>query len=123
VLIVDDSLFLRIILKDALTRIAGSQHFFVSFREASSNEKAMEELRQGHFDWIFLDIVMTESEREGIEILEFVRRSHLRTRVFVVSAVGQPKLQAECVRLGADEYMLKPFDEKELESVVRRYLE
>jgi two-component system chemotaxis response regulator CheY len=102
ILIVDDSSFMRSVLKDILVR-SGFTHFV----EAENGKEAIEKFNVERPGLILLDIVMPEMS--GIEVLKQVGRI---TKVIVISAVGQEAMVEEAKQLGARGYIIKPFDEK-----------
>jgi two-component system chemotaxis response regulator CheY len=104
VMIVDDSMFMRQVLRNILSK-AG--HEVVG--EAESGEKCLAEAPKMKPDLVTLDLVMPGMG--GMECLKGLRKSHPNTRVVIVSAIGQQSEIAQAVALGASDYLVKPFDE------------
>jgi DNA-binding response OmpR family regulator len=73
------------------------------------------------YDLVLLDIMMPEID--GYELLEYIRP--LKIPVIFITAKHSPKDRVKGLRLGADDYIVKPFDMVELlarvETVLRRY--
>jgi DNA-binding response OmpR family regulator len=69
-------------------------------------------------DLIITDIMMPF--KTGIEVLSFAKRKNKNTRVIVLSLMGQESVIVEAFKLGADDYMLKPFSPNELAMRVSR---
>lgn len=103
ILVVDDSMFMRQVLRNILTK-AGHQ-----VTEAENGEKAVEAAEKTTPDLLTLDLVMPGMG--GMEALRRIRKANANQRVLVVSAVGQSAEVAEAVALGAVDYIVKPFDE------------
>jgi len=102
VLIIDDEANLRRTLARILFN-AGCQT-----EEASSGREALECLGRERFDLVYLDIHMPEMS--GIELLEQLRRHDSETAVIILTGFGSLQTAMEAVRLGALDYLLKPYD-------------
>lgn len=100
ILIVDDSAFMRQLLKDILTG-AG----FHNIREAENGQVALDQFQANKPDLVFLDIIMPGMG--GREVLEKIGH---QTTVLMISAVGQDKIIEETKQLGAAGFVVKPFD-------------
>ena len=105
VLIVDDEIgvreSLRMVLKDAYDAMA-----------VGSGAEALEALAAGPFDVVLLDIVMPGMD--GLELLEEVRSRYPRTPVIMLTATKTVKTAVGAMKLGAFDYVTKPFDVDEL---------
>ncbi len=99
----------------------------VTCRLAANSEEALEELAQGPgaVDLILLDVMMPG--RSGWELLEELRRSGVQVPVIFLTARHEVEERVRGLRLGADDYVIKPFEFPELlariEAVVRRRLQ
>ncbi|MBW9150297.1 response regulator transcription factor [Clostridium sp. CM028] len=75
------------------------------------------------YDTILLDLNLPD--KDGIEILSFLRENNIHTPIIIVSARGEVQQRALGLNSGADDYIIKPFDFVELEAriqaVVRRF--
>lgn len=115
VLIVDDSAFMRMLLKEKLEKIGGMRVF-----EASNGRKAIEEYKRLKPDLILLDLVLPDIG--GEEVLRTIRETSDDTKVIIISAVGQRIVMKRCERLGISGYIIKPFDDAELMDLIHRVL-
>lgn len=115
VLIADDSLFMRKMLKDILS----AKYEIV---EAESGSKVDKQLEKEKPDLILLDIIMPEGEEEGIRVLKKVMQASPKMKVVMISAVGQDAVVEECKKLGAADYIIKPFDKEKVINTVKKYL-
>src|SRR5690242_8540693 len=105
ILIVDDETgvreSLRMVLKDAYDSVA-----------VASGADALEALASGPFDVVLLDIVMPGMD--GLELLEEVRSRYPRVPVIMLTATKTVKTAVGAMKLGAFDYVTKPFDVDEL---------
>lgn len=113
VMIVDDALFMRNMLKDICVR-AG----FEVVAEGDNGESALELFREHRPDLVTMDIVMPK--RSGIEALQDIVAEDPRARVVMVSALGQESLIVEAVEAGARDFIVKPFKEEKVLDIIRR---
>lgn len=105
VLIVDDSRTSRRILKDILEKagykIAG---------EAVNGKEGFDEYVKLKPDIVTLDITMPVMD--GIDCLKLIRRNDPNAKVVMITAAGQKEKMMEAVKLGAVEFVSKPFVEE-----------
>jgi len=118
ILIVDDSLFMRSVMKDILSSKVGKYNIV----EATSRTSALKLFRKENPDLILLDIIMPESEEAGLEVLREVMKAKPEAKIVMVTAVGQDLVMEECKKLGAKDYITKPFDEMHVIKTVEKYL-
>lgn len=117
VLIVDDSAFMRGILKDLL-----SERTSVEIYEADGKSEAVKLFKTVHPDLVLLDIVMKENELEGVEVLREIKGSPSTTKVIMLTSVGQVAVVELCKKLGAENYIEKPFDRDIFLQTIDKYL-
>ena len=115
ILIADDSLFMRSILRDILS----DKYEIV---EASNGLETEKQFKEEKPDLTLLDIIMPEGEEEGIKVLQKIGKDNPKSRVVMITAVGQDTIIEECKKLGAVDYIVKPFDRKDVIRVVQKYL-
>jgi len=113
ILVVDDSAFMRRIVRNILTR-----NGFDEIVEARDGLEAVEVFRRDSPDLVLLDIVMPG--RDGIEALRRIRDVDDNATVVMLTAVGQEAMRNECLRLGAVDYIVKPFEEERVIEVLHR---
>ena len=104
ILIVDDDEVNRDLLVQRVGRIG---HVPTA---VGSGEEALAALENDGFDLVLLDIIMPEMN--GIEVLKAIKSDPRFRGIFVimVSAEDSAKIMLECLELGADDYITKPFD-------------
>lgn len=83
---------------------------------AGSGEEALERLETNPYDLIITDIAMPGIT--GLELLAIVKSRFPSTHVIVITAYGSGEREEQAYRLGADQYLEKPFDIKELKKTV-----
>jgi DNA-binding response OmpR family regulator len=80
------------------------------------------QLRAQRFDLVLLDLILPHES--GLVILEKVRREGIQTPILILSALGTVHDKVQGLKLGADDYLAKPFEMAELhariEAVSRR---
>jgi two-component system chemotaxis response regulator CheY len=113
ILIVDDALFMRNMLKEIFVK-AGWE----VVGEAGNGIEAVEKYQALHPDLVTMDIVMPL--KSGIEALEEITGKHPEARVIMCSALGQESLVLEAVQAGARDFVVKPFQESRVIEAVRR---
>lgn len=79
---------------------------------AENGRRALELLDSEHIDVILLDIMMPEIS--GFEFLETIRANNIETPVIITSAKNLPEDRCQGFISGADDYIVKPVDEREL---------
>lgn len=114
-LVVDDALIMRAMIKD-IARQAGWE----IAGEATNGREGLERYRELRPDLVTLDIVMPEMD--GVEALRQLRQEQPPAEVVMVSAIDQKEKLSECIRLGARDFIVKPFDRDHLRSLFQRYL-
>ena len=119
VLVADDSLFIRNVLRDVLKK----KYKVVMAR---SGAMTLDKFHKEKPDLILLDIVMPEGEEEGIRVLKEVmsrKKDGNKPKVVMITAVGHEAMVNECKKLGVEDYIMKPFDENEVAKLVDKCLE
>jgi len=115
VLIVDDALFMRNMLRDIFVKGGYS-----IVGEAVNGVEAVEKFQEFRPDLVTMDIVMPL--KSGIEALQEINLIDPCARVVMCSALGQDALVVEAVEAGARDFIVKPFQEQRVLDVVRRVL-
>ncbi len=113
-LVVDDEIAVCDILKHFFVK-QGYQVFM-----ATRGEEALAIIEKDHPQLMLLDIKMPTMS--GIEVLRQVRKQGWDIKVVVVSAAHDESVMSEAKRLGAVDYVVKPFHLDYLEQVVLRKL-
>ena len=110
VLVVDDEANLRKVLA-AMLRKEGHE---VSM--ASDGEQALAEISKNKTDVVVTDLVMPKVG--GLEILKSMIANHPEIPVIIITAHGTVDSAVEAIKLGAFDYITKPFEQAEIQAVV-----
>ncbi len=102
ILIVDDAAFMRMLLKDIVTK-AG----FEVVGEASNGKEAVEKYKELKPDVVTMDITMPEMN--GIEAVKEIKKIDPNANIIMVSAMGQQAMVIEAIQAGAKDFIVKPF--------------
>jgi two-component system chemotaxis response regulator CheY len=122
ILIVDDSSF---ILKDILTNTKDSKKVLtedIEIMEANGKIEALNQMKKSIPDVILLDIVMIESETEGLELLKEIKNFFDSSKIIIISSIGQLTIRNECFKLGIERYLHKPFEHEQVIEAVNNAL-
>jgi DNA-binding NtrC family response regulator len=114
ILIVDDEQTMR----EACCEVLAPEGFIL--REASSGERALEIIRRQSFDLIILDLKMPRLD--GMEMLRRVQKESPGTATVVITGYPSIDTAVEAMRLGAADFLPKPFTPEVLRFTVRRVL-
>lgn len=113
-LIVDDEVEVRGVLHDLL----GDTY---ECTEASSAEEALAQLRELKYELVISDITM--SGMTGLEMIPHVKVASPDTVIVMISGMQTIESAINALRLGAFDYLMKPFDLRQAEAAVARALE
>ncbi|WP_242919309.1 response regulator [Pontibacter liquoris] len=115
ILIVDDSFYMRTMLKNMLTD-AG----YEVVGEAPNGQTALELAKSTQPDLITLDVILPDNT--GLDVLKGIKADQPDMKVIIVSAVGQEVIVNEAMEYGALSYIVKPFSEEKVLEVVSKVL-
>ena len=102
VLIVDDAAFMRMMLKDILTK-----NDFEVVGEAENGKVAVAAYQKLQPDIVTMDITMPEMN--GIDAVKAIKTLDASAKVVMVSAMGQQPMVIEAIQAGAVDFIVKPF--------------
>jgi len=88
---------------------------------ASGGREALEALEKAAYDLVFLDIKMPDIN--GIEVLKVVKQRYPGTMVVMITAYGSVENAVEAMKLGANDYLMKPFEPEQLALLVEKLLQ
>lgn len=115
VLIVDDAAFMRMMIKDILTKngyeIAG---------EAENGVKAVELYKQLKPDVVTMDITMPEMD--GIAAVKAIKQMDPNAKIIMCSAMGQQLMVMEAIQAGAKDFIVKPFQQERVLQALQKVL-
>jgi putative two-component system response regulator len=88
---------------------------------ASSGMEAIEKAKGANFDLVVSDVRM--AEMDGIETLSNVKQQQPDARSIVITGYASPDIPVQAIKLGVDDYIMKPFDDRQFVASVKRCLE
>lgn len=112
ILIVDDAAFMRMMIKDNLKK-AG----YTDFIEAGDGEQAVAMYEAEKPNMVLLDITMPL--KDGIQALQDIKQIDPGAKVVMCSAMGQEGMVVEAIKLGALDFIVKPFKPERLVQTVK----
>ena len=111
ILICDDAAFMRMMIKDILTK-----NGYNIVGEAENGAKAVEKYAELKPDLVLTDITMPEMD--GIEALKKIKAADANASIIMCSAMGQQAMVIESIQSGAKDFIVKPFQaDRVLEAV------
>ncbi len=114
ILVVDDEESLRTVLSSELINEG------YEVRTASDGDDAIVEMRNADFDLVLLDIKMPRMN--GFEVLKHIKENHARSKVVMLTGFADLKNAIESKKLGADDFVSKPYDLVDLLTTIERVL-
>ena len=114
ILVIDDDEGIRSLVKKYLNQ----RNYLVTTAENSEN--ATEKIKIIKFDLIILDIMMPG--KSGLDFLK-ENKNTIKTPIILLTAKGEPSERIEGLEMGADDYLAKPFEPKELDLRIRNIID
>ena len=102
ILIVDDAAFMRMMIKDILTK-----NGYDVVGEAADGVQALEKYKEFIPDLVTMDITMPEMD--GITALKEIKKINPNVKVIMCSAMGQQAMVIDAIQAGARDFIVKPF--------------
>ena len=115
ILLVDDAAFMRMMIKDALTKNGNTQII-----EAADGEQACAQYDAEKPDLVIMDITMPN--KTGIEALRDIKAANPGAKIVMCSAMGQESMVVEAIKLGALDFIVKPFKPDRILQTVAKIL-
>lgn len=115
VLIVDDERNIRLTLSMALETLK------IPVDTAENGEEALQKLAETPFKLMLLDLKLPDID--GLEVLRRVVDKHPDTKVIIITAYGSIEVAVEAMKMGAIDFLQKPFQPTEVRDMVRRILQ
>ena len=116
ILICDDAAFMRMMIKDILTK-----NGYTVAGEAENGLKAVEKYAELKPDLVLMDITMPEMD--GIQALKKIKSTDPAASVIMCSAMGQQAMVIESIQAGARDFIVKPFQPDRVLEAVKKAVE
>lgn len=115
ILIVDDAAFMRMMIKEILTK-----NGFSVVGEASDGAQAVEKYKELGPDLVTMDITMPEMD--GITALKEIKKLDPNARIIMCSAMGQQAMVIDAIQAGAKDFIVKPFQADRVIEAIKKTL-
>jgi two-component system chemotaxis response regulator CheY len=115
ILIVDDASFMRMMIKDILTK-----NGFEVVGEAENGAKAIEKYKELDPLLVIMDITMPEVD--GIQAVKEIKKINPDAKIVMCSAMGQQAMVIEAIQAGAKDFIVKPFQADRVIEAVKKVL-
>ena len=115
ILVVDDERNIRMTLSQSLEPLD------IPVQTAVNGEEALQKLREGPFGLVFLDLKMPGMD--GMEVLRQIKDDWPKTRVIIITAYGTIESAVEAMKLGAVDFVQKPFSPREIRELTIQVIE
>ena len=106
ILVVDDEVDIR----EGLELLLSSEGFKVTL--AQNGTEGIEKMDAHLYDLVLLDLMMPD--RSGMDVLAEIRTRDRETPIFMITAYGSVEAAVEALKLGANDYFSKPWDNEKL---------
>jgi two-component system chemotaxis response regulator CheY len=116
ILIADDLKFIKLVLRDLVEK-AG----FRVVGEASNGEEAVELYQDKRPDVVLMDITMPKVD--GLAAMKKILKIDPEAKIIMCSALGQQSLIVQALRLGAKDFIVKPFREERVIASIKKILD
>jgi DNA-binding NtrC family response regulator len=86
---------------------------------AGSGDEALRKIKDGHADIVILDIKMPK--KDGLETLKELKKIDPASRVIIATGYKSVDIAQEAMRLGASDYVVKPFNRDDIRKAVEKH--
>lgn len=115
IMIVDDAAFMRMMIKDTLKK-----NGYENLIEAADGEIAVAQYKAETPDLVIMDITMPN--KDGLQALKEIKEYDSSAKVVMCSAMGQESMVVEAIKLGAKDFIVKPFKQERILKTVTTVL-
>lgn len=115
IMIVDDAYFMR----KALRKIIESAKLTTKIIEAADGVDAVLKYKEYRPDLVTMDVLMPKAD--GIQALRAIKKIDPSAKVIMVSSSGKSHIVQDAMKLGALDYVLKPFDHARMSMILSKY--
>lgn len=114
ILVVDDEAAIRQLITYNLQQVG------YEVDEAADGQTAMDKAATGKFDFVVLDLMLPKLD--GIEVTKRLRKQNIKVPILILTAKHEEADKIIGLELGADDYMTKPFNPRELLARIKAIL-
>jgi DNA-binding NtrC family response regulator len=105
-------------MRDGLVEILKEEGYEVDF--AQNGQKGLEKIKEKDYDIVLTDLIMPVMD--GMELLRNIKHTKPGTSVIIITAFGTIENAVEAIKVGASEYITKPFKIDEVQSKIKKVL-
>jgi len=116
ILIIDDAKFMRSLLKDILKSNGLATEIF----EASDGIEGVRKFSTIRPDLVIMDVNMPKAD--GIQALRAILKIDPTAKVIMISSVEEKHIVQDAIKLGARDYVVKPFDRANVPLVINKVI-
>lgn len=102
IMVVDDAAFMRMMIKDTLKK-----NGYEDLIEAADGAIAVDTYKTESPDLVIMDITMPN--KDGLQALKEIKEYDANAKIVMCSAMGQESMVVEAIKLGAKDFIVKPF--------------
>ena len=117
ILVIDDNSDIRFL----ICKILKDQNYVV--RSAANYDQAIIEINKKLPDLAIIDIKLDKTDKDGIDLLKLIINKNKLTPIIMISGHATVQIAVEAIRLGAYEFIEKPFSTEKILNYVKRALE
>ena len=117
ILVIDDNSDIRFL----ICKILKDQNYVV--RSAANYEQAILEINKKIPDLAIVDIKLDKTDKDGIDLLKLIISKNKSTPIIMISGHATVQIAVEAIRLGAYEFIEKPFSTEKILNYVKRAFE
>ncbi|MDK2836552.1 MAG: two-component system, chemotaxis family, chemotaxis protein CheY [Thermosediminibacterales bacterium] len=115
ILIVDDAAFMRMMIKDILTK-----NGYKVVAEADNGLNGVAKYKEIKPDLVIMDITMPEMD--GIQAVKEIKKIDANANIIMCSAMGQQAMVIDAIQAGAKDFIVKPFQAERVIEAVKKLL-
>ncbi len=115
ILIVDDAAFMRMMVKDVLTK-----NGYTVLGEAENGAIAVDRYKELSPELVIMDITMPEMD--GIQSVKEIKKVDGNAKIIMCSAMGQQAMVIEAIQAGAKDFIVKPFQPERVIEAVKKVI-
>ena len=115
VLVVDDTAFMRLMLKNILTKMG-----YTDIVEAVNGVDAVDKYSQYSPELVTMDITMPEMD--GLHAVRAIKALDSNAKIIMCSAMGQKEMVIDAIKSGAKDFIVKPFQEEKVVEVIEKVI-
>jgi two-component system chemotaxis response regulator CheY len=115
ILVTDDAAFMRMQLRDILTKLG---HEVIG--EAVNGKAAIEQYQNLQPEIVTMDITMPEMN--GIDAVKEIKKMHNGAKIIMCSAMGQQAMVIDAIKAGAMDFVVKPFNPERIKEALEKVI-